>query len=43
MCGRRAIALALDREAFLRQVLFGEGKVATAPYLERDAWATPAG
>ena len=33
---RQAIAHALDREAFLRQVLFGEGKVAAAPDLERD-------
>src|SRR5262249_43230913 len=36
---RRAIALALDREAFLRQILFGEGKVATAPISSEITWA----
>jgi len=36
---RRAIAHALDREAFLRQVLFGEGRVATAPISSELAWA----
>ncbi len=36
---RRAVASALDREAFLRQVLFGEGKVATAPISSEIAWA----
>jgi peptide/nickel transport system substrate-binding protein len=36
---RRAIALALDRDAFLRQILFGEGKVATAPISSEIAWA----
>jgi len=36
---RRAIALALDREAFLSQVLFGEGKVAMAPISSEIMWA----
>jgi peptide/nickel transport system substrate-binding protein len=36
---RRAIALALDREAFLRQILFGEGRVATAPISSELGWA----
>jgi peptide/nickel transport system substrate-binding protein len=36
---RRAIALALDREAILRQILFGEGKVAAAPISSEIAWA----
>jgi len=36
---RRAIAMALDREAFLRQILFGEGKVATAPISSEITWA----
>ena len=36
---RRAIAQALDRDAFLRQVLFGEGRVATAPISSEMAWA----
>lgn len=36
---RRAVAHALDREAFLRQVLFGEGRVATAPISSEMAWA----
>jgi peptide/nickel transport system substrate-binding protein len=36
---RRAIALALDREAFLHQVLFNEGKVAGAPISSEIAWA----
>jgi peptide/nickel transport system substrate-binding protein len=36
---RRAIALALDRDAFLRQVLFNEGKVATAPISSEILWA----
>jgi peptide/nickel transport system substrate-binding protein len=36
---RRAIALALDREAFLRQILFNEGKVATAPISSEIGWA----
>jgi len=36
---RRAIALALDRDAFLRQVLFNEGKVAAAPISSEIVWA----
>jgi peptide/nickel transport system substrate-binding protein len=36
---RRAIALALDRDAFLRQILFGEGKVAMAPISSEIPWA----
>jgi peptide/nickel transport system substrate-binding protein len=36
---RRAVASALDREAFLRQVLFGEGKIATAPISSEITWA----
>jgi peptide/nickel transport system substrate-binding protein len=36
---RRAIAMALDRDAFLRQILFGEGKVAAAPISSEIAWA----
>ena len=36
---RRAIAHALDRDAFLRQILFGEGKVAAAPISSEIAWA----
>jgi peptide/nickel transport system substrate-binding protein len=36
---RRAIALALDRDAFLKQVLFGEGRVATAPISSELTWA----
>lgn len=36
---RRAIGQALDREALLRQVLFGEGRVATAPISSEMAWA----
>ena len=40
---RRAIGQALDREAFLRQVLFGEGRVATAPISSEMAWAHAAG
>jgi peptide/nickel transport system substrate-binding protein len=36
---RRAIGHALDREAFLRQVLFGEGRVATAPISSELVWA----
>jgi peptide/nickel transport system substrate-binding protein len=36
---RRAIAHSLDRDAFLRQVLFGEGRVATAPISSELAWA----
>jgi peptide/nickel transport system substrate-binding protein len=40
---RRAIAHALDRDAFLRQVIFGEGKVAAAPISSEIAWAHAAG
>jgi peptide/nickel transport system substrate-binding protein len=36
---RRAMAQALDRDAFLRQVLFGEGRVASAPVSSEMAWA----
>jgi peptide/nickel transport system substrate-binding protein len=36
---RRAIGQALDQDAFLRQVLFGEGRVATAPISSELAWA----
>jgi peptide/nickel transport system substrate-binding protein len=36
---RQAIASALDRELFLRQVLFEEGKVASAPLSSAIAWA----
>jgi peptide/nickel transport system substrate-binding protein len=36
---RRAIARALDGETFLRQVLFGEGRVATAPISSEIPWA----
>jgi peptide/nickel transport system substrate-binding protein len=40
---RRAIAHALDRDVFLRQVLFGEGKVAAAPISSEIAWAHASG
>ena len=36
---RRAIARALDGDAFVRQVHFGEGRVATAPISSEIAWA----
>ena len=36
---RRAMAHAVDRDALLRQVLFGEGRVATAPISSELAWA----
>ena len=36
---RRAIARALDGETFVRQVLFGEGRVATAPISSEIGWA----
>jgi peptide/nickel transport system substrate-binding protein len=36
---RRALAHATDRQPFLTQVLFGEGKVATAPISSEIAWA----
>jgi peptide/nickel transport system substrate-binding protein len=38
---RRALAHATDRQPFLTQVLFGEGKVATAPISSEISWATP--
>jgi peptide/nickel transport system substrate-binding protein len=40
---RRAIAHALDRDALLRQVVFGEGKVATAPISSEIPWAHASG
>ena len=40
---RRAVAAALDREAFLRQVIFNEGKVAAAPISSEIAWAHASG
>lgn len=36
---RRAIAHAIDRQPYLRQVLFGEGKVAAAPISSEISWA----
>jgi len=36
---RRALAHATDRQPFLTQVLFGEGKIATAPISSEIAWA----
>jgi peptide/nickel transport system substrate-binding protein len=36
---RRAIAHAIDRAPFLSQILFGEGKVATAPISSELEWA----
>ena len=36
---RRALAHATDRQPFLTQVLFGEGKVATAPISSEISWA----
>ncbi|MBA2556614.1 MAG: ABC transporter substrate-binding protein [Chloroflexi bacterium] len=36
---RKAIAHALDRDAFLERVLFGEGRVAEAPISSGIAWA----
>ena len=36
---RRALAHATDRQPFLTQVLFGEGKVATAPISSEIQWA----
>lgn len=36
---RQAIAHAIDREPFLRQILFGEGKVAVAPISSEIPWA----
>src|SRR5262245_13698645 len=40
---RQAIALALDRQVFLERVLFGQGKVATAPISSEITWAHAAG
>jgi peptide/nickel transport system substrate-binding protein len=40
---RRAIAHATDRAPFLAQILFGEGKVATAPISSELAWAHATG
>ena len=40
---RRAVALALDRDAFLKQILFGEGRVATAPISSELTWAHASG
>ncbi|MFP5326027.1 MAG: ABC transporter substrate-binding protein, partial [Acidimicrobiia bacterium] len=36
---RRAVGHALDREAFLERVIFGEGRVAEAPISSDIAWA----
>ena len=36
---RRAVARALDGDAFLKQVHFGEGRVATAPISSEITWA----
>jgi peptide/nickel transport system substrate-binding protein len=36
---RQAIAHALDREAFLERVIFGEGRMATAPISSGIGWA----
>ena len=40
---RRALAHATDRQQFLTQVLFGEGKVAAAPISSEIPWAHAAG
>jgi len=40
---RRAVAHALDRNAFLQQILFGEGRVAAAPISSEMAWAHAGG
>src|SRR5215468_9118909 len=40
---RRALAHATDRQQFLTKVLFGEGKVATAPISSDIPWAHAAG
>jgi peptide/nickel transport system substrate-binding protein len=40
---RRAVAHALDRDAFLKQILFGEGRVAAAPISSEMAWAHAGG
>ncbi len=40
---RQAIAHALDRQPFLSQILFGDGKVAAAPISSEIPWAHAAG
>jgi len=40
---RQAVAHALDRQAFLTQILFGDGKVAAAPISSEIPWAHAAG
>ena len=40
---RQAVAQALDRQTFLAQILFGDGKVATAPISSEIPWAHAAG
>jgi peptide/nickel transport system substrate-binding protein len=40
---RQALALALDPQLFLERVLFGQGKVATAPISSEIAWAHATG
>jgi peptide/nickel transport system substrate-binding protein len=40
---RQAVAHALDRQAFLSQILFGDGKVAAAPISSEIPWAHATG
>ena len=40
---RQAVAHAIDRQAFLSQILFGDGKVAAAPISSEIPWAHAAG
>ena len=40
---RQAVAQALDRQTFLAQILFGDGKVAVAPISSEISWAHAAG
>ena len=40
---RQAVAHALDRQAFLTQILFGDGKVAAAPISSEIPWAHAGG
>ena len=40
---RQAVAQALDRQTFLAQILFGDGKVAAAPISSEISWAHAAG
>ena len=40
---RRAVAQAIDQQAFLSQILFGEGKVAAAPFSGNIPWAHASG